>query len=78
MTLLAHPEAGSLQELRANVDQYKEESALETLESATVTYAADGSENGDDVDEGRVNAKEDGRPPPPDKESVIMPPPKAN
>jgi calcium/calmodulin-dependent protein kinase I len=83
MTLLAHPEAGSLQALRANVAQYKEESALETLESATVTYAADGgSENGDDSEkegkDAKTNAKEDGRPPPPDKESVIMPPPKAN
>ncbi|KAF5325403.1 hypothetical protein D9619_009671 [Psilocybe cf. subviscida] len=81
MTLLAHPEAGSLQELRANVDQYKQESALETLEDATVTYAAEGSDIGDDSDDGRnvrVNANEDGRPPPPDKESVIMPPPKAN
>lgn len=83
MTLLAHPEAGSLQQLRASVAQYKEESALETLESATVTYAADGgSENGDDSDkegkDAKTNANEDGRPPPPDKESVIMPPAKAN
>lgn len=80
MTLLAHPEAGSLQALRANVAQYKEESALETLESATVTYAAEGgSENGDDSDKegrGHAGAKDDGRPAPPEKESVIMPPPK--